>query len=90
MLCIRVSLRAASFTITPDRVALEVAQGEGKGLDHTEDGDEGHEVEEGGDNREDHLHHQEFEGEFDLKGMDHIKDSVGVTIVCLTLMKSLT
>ena len=56
----------------------------------SQDCDEGHEVEEGGDNREDHLHHQEFEGEFDLKGMDHIKDSVSVTIVCLTLMKSLT
>ena len=40
----------------------------------SQDCDEGHEVEEGGDNREDHLHHQEFEGEFDLKGMDHIKD----------------
>ena len=33
----------------------------------SQDCDEGHEVEEGGHNREDHLHHQEFEGEFDLK-----------------------
>ena len=31
-----------------------------------QDGDEGHEVEEGGHDGEDHLNYKEFEGEFDL------------------------
>ena len=32
-----------------------------------QDGDEGDEVEEGGDQREDDLHHQELEGKFHLR-----------------------
>ena len=38
-----------------------------------QDGDEGDEVEEGGDQREDDLHHQELEGEFHLRRWKNIK-----------------
>ena len=54
-----------------------------------QDGDEGNEVEECCDQREDNLHHQELEGEFHLRTSNSLEKLFDLKTK-LTLMKSLT